>query len=77
MLITLIASLFTLSLVSTDKLKQEIFALNALNYINPGLSSDSNSGSLRFIENPKIYNIGAVLTSGENVVQFLQVRYHL
>jgi hypothetical protein len=75
MFITLIALLLTtLSLVSTDKLKQEIYALND---INPELSSDSNSGSLRFIENPKIYNIGAVLTSGENVVQFLQVRYHL
>jgi hypothetical protein len=75
MFINLIALLLTtLSLVSTDKLKQEIYALND---INPELSSDSNSGSLRFIENPKIYNIGAVLTSGENVVQFLQVRYHL
>jgi hypothetical protein len=72
MLITLIAPLFTtLSLVSTDKLKQEIYD------INTELSSDSNSGSLRFIENPKIFNIGAVLTSGENVVQFLQVRYQL
>ncbi len=72
MLITLIVPLFTtLSLVSTDKLKQEIYD------INTELSSDSNSGSLRFIENPKIFNIGAVLTSGENVVQFLQVRYQL
>ena len=39
------------------------------------LSSDYNSNGnvLQFTQKTQIYNIGAVLSTGENIVQFLQV----
>ena len=34
----------------------------------------NNEQSMQFFNNPKIFNIGAVLSSDENIAQFLQVR---
>lgn len=38
-------------------------------------ASDAKDGarSLRILASPKIYNVGAILMSGDNIAQFLQV----
>lgn len=40
-------------------------------------SSDPEFNSQGLVQNRRIFNIGAVLSTGESIVHFLQVRYRL
>lgn len=60
------------------KSNENINEENSNTEINKESSLHSSSrNAFRFSENPKIYNIGAVLNSGENVAQFVQVFIYL
>lgn len=51
-----------------------ISVTNAIQSNINDITVNNNEQSMQFFNNPKIFNIGAVLSSEENTAQFLQVR---
>lgn len=67
--------IFILSILSHFYIILSFYSLTNANLAD--FMSDSISHFPSIYENPKIYNVGAVLSSGDNIFEFSQVIYKI